>query len=322
MLGLVQVGQHAMADRYSYLTQIGLYVALAWGAAQAVVFWPGRRWMWGVASASLLALLMGCAWRQTSFWRDSEILWTHALACASDNFMAHNNLGNALADQGRLAEAIAHYEETLRIQPGYVEAYNNLGVIFGAQGRLDEAISRFQSSLSINPDNAETHNNLGYALAARGRLAEAIRQHHQALEIKSDFTSAHRNLGNALAASGRFDEAMVHYQKTLEMHPEDVLTHYNFGRILGGTVQVSGGRRALSESCGNGASRRDGPYRAGLVAGNVCRSIVAERCRGRGTCPGGEDFPAAGGRKFSMSWLPPMPKPGGFRKPWPPPAKP
>jgi tetratricopeptide (TPR) repeat protein len=232
MLGLVQVGEHTMADRYSYVTQIGLYLALAWGAAQVVAWWPRRRWAWGVASASMLAVLMGCAWRQVSFWHDSQTLWNHALCCASDNFVAHNNLGTALADQGRLPEAIAHYEEAVKIQPGYAEAFNNLGVAFGAQGRLDEAIERFQKSLGLKPDNAEAHNNLGYALAARGRLAEATGEYQKALKIKPDLASAHRNLGNALAALGRFDEAVGHYQEALEAYPEDFQTHYNFGRVL------------------------------------------------------------------------------------------
>ena len=85
MIGLVQIGAHAMADRYAYVTQIGLYLALAWGAAQMAAAWPYRRWLYGIASALIVSVLMGCAWRQTSYWRDSETLWTHTLTCTSQN---------------------------------------------------------------------------------------------------------------------------------------------------------------------------------------------------------------------------------------------
>src|SRR3972149_3559607 len=128
VIGLVQVGLQAMADRYTYLTQIGLCIAFAWGVAQFTRSWPYRGWVCGIASVLALATLLGCAWLQTSYWHDSETLWTHTLACTSRNFVVHNNLGNALAKVGRLKEAVENYEQALELKSNYHEAHNNLGV--------------------------------------------------------------------------------------------------------------------------------------------------------------------------------------------------
>jgi tetratricopeptide (TPR) repeat protein len=266
MIGLVQVGQHAMADRYTYLAQIGLYVALAWGAAQVVTSWPHRRWMCGIASALLLAVLMGCAWRQTCFWHDNETLWTHTLACTSPNYLAHRLLGtalverrefdgaiahqqaalqiqphsasahfglaNALAGLGKLDEAIVHYRKALALKPEYADAHYNLGVALVSCGQLDEAIVHFQNVLEIEPNRADAHNNLGMALAARGRFEEAIAHYRKALEIQPDYADAGYNLGLALAGCGHFDEALIHLRPALERRRDDAELHSALGDIL------------------------------------------------------------------------------------------
>ena len=233
MIGLVQVGSHAMADRYTYVTQIGLYLALAWGAAQVAASWPYRRWVCGVASALVVFVLMGCAWRQTSYWRDSETLWTHALACTSRNSLAHYNLGVALAGRGQVDEAIAHYRKALEIKPNFAEAHDNLGLALAGRGQVDEAIAHYRKALEIKPDRAEAHYNLGDALAGRGQVDEAIAHFRKALEIKPDFAEAHYNLGVALAGRGQVDEAIAHYRKALEIKPDFAEAHNNLGTVLG-----------------------------------------------------------------------------------------
>ena len=115
VIGLVQVGDQAMADRYTYLTQIGLYVVIAWSAAHVASSRRYPRWVFAVVSSLVVAGLMACAWQQTRHWRDSETLWTHALACTSGNSMAHNNLGLALSDRGEIDAAIAHFRLALEI---------------------------------------------------------------------------------------------------------------------------------------------------------------------------------------------------------------
>ena len=151
VIGLVQAGWQARADRFTYLPQIGLAIALAWGAADVLRGWPHRGWLCGSVSALVLAVLMGCAWRQTCFWCDSETLWTHALTCTLRNDTAHDKLGLALVGRGQLEAAIAHYQKALEISPGNVEVHNNLSVALASRGRLDEAIMHCREALRIAP---------------------------------------------------------------------------------------------------------------------------------------------------------------------------
>jgi tetratricopeptide (TPR) repeat protein len=224
VIGLVQVGKIAMADRYTYLPQIGLCIALAWGTIDVCRSWPYRRWLCGVTSALVLAVLMGCAWRQTSFWCDSETLWPHTIACTSPNWLAHNNFGIALASGGRVDEAVAHYRKALEIKPDYSEAHNNLANALAAQGRLDEAMAHYRKSLEIQPNYPEAYYNLGSILAGCGRLDEAIVQFRWGLAIR-DNAEVRYNLGNVLARRGRFDEALAEYRKALEIQPDFAEPH-------------------------------------------------------------------------------------------------
>ena len=137
VIGLVQVGSQAMADRYTYLPQIGLCMAVTWGVAQLAVSWRYRFRVCGAAAALAVLVLMGLAWRQTSYWRDSETLWTHTLACTARNFLAHYNLGVALAERGQVDAAIAHYQKALEIKPDYAEARNNLDLALRMRGQPD-----------------------------------------------------------------------------------------------------------------------------------------------------------------------------------------
>jgi tetratricopeptide (TPR) repeat protein len=230
--GLVAVGSQAMADRFTYLPQIGLGIALAWGATDLTRSWPGRGGIRGAAAMVLMALMLACAWRQTCFWRDSETLWRHALACTTGNSIAHYNLGVALADGGRADAAIVEYRNALQVRPDYPEAHYNLGVILAGRGEIDEAMVHYGAALKTAPDFSEAHHNLGSALAGRGRLDEAILHYRQALAIMPDFAEAHNNLANALAARGRVDQAIAHYRRALEIMPDFAEAHNNLGSAL------------------------------------------------------------------------------------------
>ena len=200
VIGLVPVGLQPMADRFTYLPQIGLGMALAYGAADALRSWSSRRAVGAVAAVLLLAILMGCAWRQASFWCDSQTLWTHTLACTSQNSAAHNAFANALVDGGRIDDAIAHYRSAIEIRPNYAAAHFNLGVALAGLGHLDEAIEQYRQTIAIKPDDAKAHNNLANALLARGQLDRAMAHCREALRIDADFAEAHFNLGNVLFA--------------------------------------------------------------------------------------------------------------------------
>ena len=168
MIGLAQVGTFARADRYTYVTQIGLYLAAAWGVWRLVAWRPRCRFPCGVAATLVVACLMSCAWRQTSYWRDSETLWTRAIECTSSNAVAHNNLGNLLGHRSQDEAAIAHFRAAIAIYADYAEAHYNLGQEMAKQGRLDAAADCYRTALTIDPDYAEAHNNLGVILAGQG----------------------------------------------------------------------------------------------------------------------------------------------------------
>ena len=201
VIGLVPVGaaQAAHADRYTYLPQIGLYILVAWGAVELSGFWKYHRLVLGAGSAVILAGLLADAHVQTGYWKSEISLWTRALACTSGNSVAHNNLGIALANQGKLGEAIQQYEKALQIKPGYAEAHYNLGDALAARGELDEAVRHYERALQFRPAYVKAYNNLGKALLQKGRVAEAIANFQRAMEIAPEYSPPYNNLAWILA---------------------------------------------------------------------------------------------------------------------------
>jgi Flp pilus assembly protein TadD len=239
VIGVIQVGNQGHADRYTYLPQIGLYLLLTWAAADFCAGWRHRRLVLGGGSTIILMALIFCARTQASYWRNSESLWTHALACTQDNYVAHNDLGDALFRKGRTDEAIPQFQKALEIKPDYAEACNHLGNVLLQQGQTEKAIAQFQKTLEIKPDYAEACNNLGNALLQQGRLNEATAHFQKALEIEPDYVEAHNNLGLALLQQGRMAEAITHYQKALDIKPDYPEIQNNLAWVLATCPQAS-----------------------------------------------------------------------------------
>ena len=216
VLGIMQVGSQAHADRYTYLPQIGLFILVSWGLMELCGGWRYRRAVLGSVAGAMLAGLLAVAYIQTGYWKDSVTLWTHTLDCTSGNYVAHKNLGNALADQGKSAEAIQHFEQALQIKPD-AQAHFNWGTTLAEQGKLAEAVPHFEQALQLDPDYAKAHNNFGNVLAAQGRFAEAVPHYRRVLELNPDYVEAHFNLGNALADQGKLAEAMPHFHQALDL---------------------------------------------------------------------------------------------------------
>ncbi|MGP8198766.1 MAG: tetratricopeptide repeat protein [Limisphaerales bacterium] len=232
VVGIIQVGDQAHDDRYTYLPQIGIYVAVTWLAAEWGAKWHAGRLAFGSIMTAVLAVFVVCAWIQTGYWKNSDELWTHALGYTTRNYRAHCNLGNALCDEGRVDEAITHYQEALQIQPNQAEFHNNLGTAFRQEGRVDEAITQYQEALQIQPNEAEMRYNLGNALLQKGRVDEAIADYQKVLQIKPDYAEAHNNLAIALFQKGRVDDAITHYEQALQIQPGFAEGHHNLGLIL------------------------------------------------------------------------------------------
>src|SRR5208337_3141021 len=232
VIGLVQVGVQAMADRFTYVPSIGLFLGVVWGMADLAARWRAPRFLLPVGAGVVLAALMICTWVQVSYWRDSVSLYEHTLQVTRGNPIIRNNLGIALAAQGKTDQAIAQYDEALRLKPDYAEAHNNLGIALDAQDKMDQAIAHYDEALRLKPDYAEAHNNLGIALEAQGKLDQAIAHYEEGLHLNPAYAGAHNNLGLALAAQGKLDQAVAHYAEALRLNPDLAKTHNNLGLAL------------------------------------------------------------------------------------------
>jgi protein O-mannosyl-transferase len=194
VIGLVQVGWQGHADRYTYLPQIGLYIAVTWAVADATVSWRFQRTTLGVVAALLLSVLSWRARLQTTYWRDSETLFTHALAVTSKNDVALNNLGIIFLDKGQLDEAILKLRAAIDLRPDNGPAHDNLAKALLQKGQLPEAMVQYRKFLEIEPKNVEARNTLGTALIQQGRVSEAIAQWQEALAIQPNNGNAASNL--------------------------------------------------------------------------------------------------------------------------------
>jgi tetratricopeptide (TPR) repeat protein len=232
VIGLVQAGSQAMADRYTYLSLIGLFIMAAWSVPSFLEGWRHRRGALVVLSTVLLSVLAMSTWVQVRYWQNSVTLFRHAIEVTIDNYFAHNNLGVALARQGRLDEAIYHYSESLRIKADQGEVHNNLANALAARGDIEEALGHYHQALELAPDSASAHNNLGSALARLGKVDEAIGHYREALRLNPEYAGAHYNLGNVLADRGSLGEAMDHYIEALKIWPDWAAAHNNLGFAL------------------------------------------------------------------------------------------
>jgi superkiller protein 3 len=233
VIGIIQISPDAAhADRYTYLPGIGLAMAVAWAVGDGSAGWKHWRLAWGGLMIAAVGALAVCAYIQTSYWKDNESLWTRALACTSGNYVAQYNLGNALVKQGKLDDAIAHFQRSLEIQPGLAQPRYNLANALFKQGRLDEAIVQYRKSLEIEPENAEVLNNLGNALAMKGADDAAIAQYEKALDLQPGYSDAHYDLGQVLLKQGKLDDAIAQFRQAVGIKPEDAEVRNGLGKAL------------------------------------------------------------------------------------------
>jgi Flp pilus assembly protein TadD len=232
VIGLVQVGSQAMADRYTYVPLIGLFIIVAWGLTDLLGRWRYGKPALTLAAVSVLVALMVCTFLQVKHWKNSFTLFEHTLRVTENNYLAHLNFGAALVDQGRVEEAISHYYRSIQIEPNYVSSYNNLGLALAQQGKNHEAITFYLKALQLNPEYAIAHNNLGVALMRTGKPDKAIAHYYQALSLKPDWVEVYNNLGNAFLAQGKFDEAIFNYSEALRLKPGYADAHNNLAIAL------------------------------------------------------------------------------------------
>ena len=257
VIGLVQVGEQGHADRYTYLPHIGLFVLAVWLVADVTAAAKFRPRVAIAAAVVIIVALASATFIQTSYWRNSETLWTHALAVTSDNDFAHNNLGYLCVDRGELDKAISHFETALRIRSGKQDTHYDVGTAFvqmnladslARKGQSDEAMVHYDEAIKLQPNYADAYYNRGNVLFAKGRIDEAIADWEKTLQIQPNDADAHTGLGNALLQKSSLRDAIAHYEKALALAPQDPHSRNNMAWALATSSDASirDGTRAVS----------------------------------------------------------------------------
>jgi len=221
VIGLVQVGQQAMADRYTYIPLIGLFIIIAWGIPDLIAKWHYQKLFLSLGAGLILSALMVITWLQVQHWRNSISLFEHAIEVTGTNYVAYHNLGLAFQTEGRLEDATREYRKALVIKPN-AALYNNLGVIFERQGLFNKAIREYQKAFTIRPQYARPHYNLANVYFRQEQLDEAILEYQRALAIMPNYTEAHLNLGKVYGRTGQLDKAIQEFNAVLKLNPNSL----------------------------------------------------------------------------------------------------
>ena len=239
VIGLVQVGSHAMADRFTYLPAIGLFVIAAWEGPELLSkIFRSRRI--APAFGLVVVIVFSIAARaQVGYWRTSEALWGRALAVTEGNYRAHAGMAEVRSQQNRIDEAIAHYVEAVRLAPDEAEWHVNLGLLLVRKGEIARAAESFERAVRLRPQDAESYNNLGAMLARLNRTTEAIAAYTRALEIRPQYPLARRNLGLALAAQGDVPAGIAMCLDAIRQSPDQAAWHYEVAMMLLSQRQVA-----------------------------------------------------------------------------------
>jgi tetratricopeptide (TPR) repeat protein len=234
VIGLVQVGGQAMADRYTYIPLIGAFVIVAWGIPDVMAKWPGAKTFLAPAGAFLLLACSAAAWHQTQYWKDTISLFSHALEIDKNSYIVHELLGTGLAKRDKYQEAVVHYAEALRLQPAETHIMGNLGYSLYQLKKVDQAVAYYSAALKIKPDDPIVLRNLGQVRLDQGKFVEAVDCFRKAQRRTPDDFLLACSLGNALSKLGRTQEAIYAYILALRMHPEYPEALFGLGMALAG----------------------------------------------------------------------------------------
>jgi tetratricopeptide (TPR) repeat protein len=221
VIGLVQVGAAAMADRYAYFPSIGLFLAITLGVRDGVEWVHLSRKAVVAAAAIVLALCLALTARQLSYWADDIALFSHAVAVTKDNGVAHLNLGYALDKEGRKDKAMKEYRIAVKLEPDVAEPHNNLANLLDDAGHTDEAIAEFQKALRIDPRFVAAHNNLGTLLVELGRFDEALKEYTESAQLAPTDWHPPYLIGKVLLKQGRDTEAISYFRRAVKLDPDN-----------------------------------------------------------------------------------------------------
>lgn len=272
VIGVLQVGLQAHADRYTYLPLIGPIIAITWFFADLVAARRSLQPVMAIAAVLIIASFTFVAHTQASYWQNSETLWEHALVVTKDNDVAHNNLGNVFLNRENFGEAVSHFQKALNIRTqkgesqfstGAALSNNNLGIAFTRMGRVAEGVAYYRRALGIWPEYADAHYNLGTALFEQGQMDEAMKEWNKTLAIHPQDAGAHSSMGNALLQKGAPRDAIAHYEMALQTDPNAATASNNLAWVLAthpdnavrnGTRAIELAQRAVHVSGGRDAA--------------------------------------------------------------------
>jgi tetratricopeptide (TPR) repeat protein len=220
VIGIVQVGSQATADRYTYLPSIGIFIAVAWGAAEITARWKYQKIVLGALAALVLSALFVCTRVQVGYWKNDFTLYKHALEVTTNNSYMHERYATALEGQGKLGQAVYHYEQALQISPGMYWVYTKLGLIFLGQGKTNEAIEYFEKTLQLKPDYPIALNNLGVLLADQGKTDEAESNFEKAIRAEPDYLRSYYNMGKLKNRQKEYAQAVEYLEAALQKNPD------------------------------------------------------------------------------------------------------
>jgi tetratricopeptide (TPR) repeat protein len=219
VIGLVQGGDQAMADRYTYLPSIGIAIMLTWGVVYLLPKEKLRKII-TIPAVLILAGLTFLTWQQCGYWKNSISLFNHVLQATKDNSLAHTNLGGALAAEGKNEEAVAHYLEAIKIDPNYVDTHYSLAISLEKLKKVDAAITHYREALRINPVYSSAHINLGVILEEQFKHDEALYHYRQALRTDPNDPGIYFNIGVALVSKGQLKEAIENFRQAVYLKPD------------------------------------------------------------------------------------------------------
>ncbi len=229
VIGLVQVGAQAMADRYTYIPLTGIFIAMTWGVTEVAVSRYAR--LLQVTAALIVLVLAARTWHQTGYWRNSIALFSHAIGVTEDNYVAHSGLGLSLNKQGKYHEAVKHLRESVRIAPTG-RAYHGLGVVYAQLDRLHDAVEAYEQSLQLQPNDPKTHSNYGFALIALGKLDAAAEHFKEGVSLDPDAVASRCGLAIVYTQRNRLDDAVREYEAAIRIDPKSIQVYAELADIL------------------------------------------------------------------------------------------
>jgi tetratricopeptide (TPR) repeat protein len=246
--GIIQVGEQAMADRYTYIPLIGLFIVIAWGIPDLLKGNPFCRYTIPIAAGTTILLLAILTFKQTAVWKDSRSLFEHALAITDGNYVAHNNLGSYLMKHKRFGEAASHFEKVVQIKPDNEKYLNNLGIALFRQNKYEEAMTCYLQAMAVNPHFADTYYNAADVCLFSGRENEALKYYKKALHLRPEHAVAENNVASILIRQEKLDEAVVYLRAAIKHHPGYAVAHNTLAVILTRKNQTREAIKELKEA--------------------------------------------------------------------------